>query len=59
MDNEISGGAEKTFKAMNEEGRCFSFSMHAGATMEDARRYASLWSSLAGEKARVKRVWEA
>jgi len=48
----------KTFKAMNEDGKCYSFRMRPDATAEDARKYAKLWNSLAGCAGRVAKVWE-
>jgi len=48
----------KTFKAMNENGKCYSFKMRPDATLDDAKKYAKLWNSLAGSADRVAKVWE-
>lgn len=48
----------KQFTVMNEDGKCYSFRMKEDATQEEAKAYAKLWNSLAGDKTRIAKVWE-
>ncbi len=47
----------KRYVAVNEDGKSFSFSMHGGATDQDANTYAKVYAGMSGF-GRVRRVWE-
>lgn len=50
---------EKAFKAIDENGRGYPFTMRADATVDEAKRYAALWMSLSGSGHRVVKVFES